>query len=273
MKQFLAAVLVAVLVLPSPVLAHGGRTDASGGHTDRSTGEYHYHHGYSAHQHPNGVCPYNFDDQTNHSSGTASGNSSSSGSSSWVYVDSRFFEGFRYNETTDEWLSDDGEYYESSGELFDCYGFYYDYGCDVWYNEDGFIDEDFCVRDHSDGGFFYCNSCENLMFSSESDDPDCHTGDCLDLDEYEQYEEYDDFEAEGDSYYAYDSYDSYDSPSYVSPTPDPEEDPDSEENEKTSFIRALGFIIMLFPVWLPVGLGAIGTVAGIAEKFRSRKNK
>jgi hypothetical protein len=38
--------------------AHSGRTDSSGGHYDRSTGEYHYHHGHSAHQHPNGVCPY-----------------------------------------------------------------------------------------------------------------------------------------------------------------------------------------------------------------------
>ena len=38
--------------------AHSGRTDSAGGHYDRSTGEYHYHHGYPAHQHPNGVCPY-----------------------------------------------------------------------------------------------------------------------------------------------------------------------------------------------------------------------
>ena len=159
MKQFLAAVLVAVLVIPSPVLAHGGRTDASGGHTDRSTGEYHYHHGYSAHQHPNGVCPYNFDDQTDHSSG-------------------HFFEGFRYNESTDEWLRDDGEYYESSAELFDCYGFYYDSWRDVWYNEDGYIDEDMCVRDHSDGGYFYCRSCETLMDDWDEDDPDCHSGSC-----------------------------------------------------------------------------------------------
>lgn len=38
--------------------AHHGRTDSSGGHYDKSTGKYHYHHGYSAHQHINGVCPY-----------------------------------------------------------------------------------------------------------------------------------------------------------------------------------------------------------------------
>lgn len=39
-------------------VAHSGRTDSNGGHYDSSTGKYHYHHGYSAHQHKNGVCPY-----------------------------------------------------------------------------------------------------------------------------------------------------------------------------------------------------------------------
>ncbi len=38
--------------------AHSGRTDGSGGHYNHSTGEYHYHHGKPAHDHPNGVCPY-----------------------------------------------------------------------------------------------------------------------------------------------------------------------------------------------------------------------
>lgn len=46
------------------VYAHPGKTDANGGHYDHSTGEYHYHHGYPAHQHPNGICPYNYDDKT-----------------------------------------------------------------------------------------------------------------------------------------------------------------------------------------------------------------
>lgn len=51
---------------------HSGKTDANGGHYDKSTGEYHYHHGYSAHSHydmdGDGIidCPYNFDDKTNH---------------------------------------------------------------------------------------------------------------------------------------------------------------------------------------------------------------
>lgn len=44
------------------VSAHSGRTDAGGGHHDYKNrsglGSYHYHHGYSAHLHPNGICPY-----------------------------------------------------------------------------------------------------------------------------------------------------------------------------------------------------------------------
>ncbi len=51
-------VLAAVLLIPSVAVAHPGRTDSNGGHYNRSTGEYHYHHGYPAHDHPGGVCPY-----------------------------------------------------------------------------------------------------------------------------------------------------------------------------------------------------------------------
>ena len=40
---------------------HSGRTDSNGGHYNRSTGEYHYHHGYPAHSHINGFCPYEAD--------------------------------------------------------------------------------------------------------------------------------------------------------------------------------------------------------------------
>lgn len=46
--------------------AHSGGTDGSGGHYDHGTGEYHYHHGYPAHQHTNGMCPYDFDDRADH---------------------------------------------------------------------------------------------------------------------------------------------------------------------------------------------------------------
>ena len=52
---------IVVIILGScvAVFAHPGKTDSDGGHFDRSTGEYHYHHGYPAHQHENGTCPYN----------------------------------------------------------------------------------------------------------------------------------------------------------------------------------------------------------------------
>ena len=63
-----------LLLLPACLRtsAHPGRTDAQGGHYDRSTGEYHYHHGYPAHQHENGECPYDFDDRTGENSGSRS---------------------------------------------------------------------------------------------------------------------------------------------------------------------------------------------------------
>lgn len=55
-KLFLICILF--LLLPYVAYAHPGRTDENGGHYDHSTGEYHYHHGYPAHQHENGICPY-----------------------------------------------------------------------------------------------------------------------------------------------------------------------------------------------------------------------
>lgn len=56
-KKFLLFVFILATVCAT-VYAHPGRTDSSGGHMNHSTGEYHYHHGQSAHQHPDGVCPY-----------------------------------------------------------------------------------------------------------------------------------------------------------------------------------------------------------------------
>ena len=73
---FVGCVLIILISLTA--YAHPGRTDANGGHYDRSTGEYHYHHGYPAHQHydmnGDGVvdCPYNFYDQTGRKSGGSS---------------------------------------------------------------------------------------------------------------------------------------------------------------------------------------------------------
>ena len=71
----LVSVLLCLLLLAMPAAAHSGRTDSNGGHTDHSTGEYHYHHGYPAHQHPNGVCPYDHSSKEAESSGQTSASS------------------------------------------------------------------------------------------------------------------------------------------------------------------------------------------------------
>ena len=64
MKRIILAVLSALLLslsMSATVYAHSGRTDSNGGHYDSSTGRYHYHHGYPAHYHTNGRCPYTSD--------------------------------------------------------------------------------------------------------------------------------------------------------------------------------------------------------------------
>ena len=57
-------VILLVLLVNSPAYAHGGRTDGAGGHYNHSTGMYHYHHGYTAHQHIDGKCPYDDNSET-----------------------------------------------------------------------------------------------------------------------------------------------------------------------------------------------------------------
>lgn len=74
MKKLVFVFLILLLVLPAS--AHSGKTDSQGGHYDHSTGEYHFHHGYPAHQHINGTCPYDFDDRTGENSGSSGGGSS-----------------------------------------------------------------------------------------------------------------------------------------------------------------------------------------------------
>lgn len=61
------AVLVSIfllLLIPFNVSAHPGGTDDKGGHYDTYTGKYHYHHGYPAHSHEGGTCPYDYKDNT-----------------------------------------------------------------------------------------------------------------------------------------------------------------------------------------------------------------
>lgn len=78
MRKFFVFLLIVLLVTPCLAMAHPGRTDGDGGHTESSTGEYHYHHGYPAHDHYDmdgdgrKDCPYNFDDKTGYNSGSHS---------------------------------------------------------------------------------------------------------------------------------------------------------------------------------------------------------
>ncbi len=73
-------VLLACMLISSTAFAHSGRTDSAGGHHDYKNvsglGSYHYHHGYSAHLHPNGVCPYSSAAQTSSSSAKSSSSAS-----------------------------------------------------------------------------------------------------------------------------------------------------------------------------------------------------
>ena len=74
--------VIMMSICPVEVFGHSGRTDGSGGHYNRSTGEYHWHHGYGAHQHEDMDgdgdldCPYDFRDTTGSSSGSSSSGSS-----------------------------------------------------------------------------------------------------------------------------------------------------------------------------------------------------
>lgn len=56
--KFLTICSAFVIAMSSVAYAHVGTPlDSNGGHKDR-LGYYHYHHGYDAHLHINGVCPY-----------------------------------------------------------------------------------------------------------------------------------------------------------------------------------------------------------------------
>lgn len=76
MKYWFSSICICLvcLLFALPASAHPGRTDSNGGHHSGSS--YHYHHGYPAHQHTNGICPYDFDDKTGDSSGSNNDSSS-----------------------------------------------------------------------------------------------------------------------------------------------------------------------------------------------------
>lgn len=72
MKYWFSSICICLvcLLFALPASAHPGRTDSNGGH--HSSSSYHYHHGYPAHQHTSGICPYAFDDKTGVNSGASS---------------------------------------------------------------------------------------------------------------------------------------------------------------------------------------------------------
>lgn len=78
LKQIIIfAAMLVILTVPTINFAHGGRTDASGGHRDNQNksglGGYHYHcGGYPAHLHTGGVCPYTSSAPAPSSSSTSS---------------------------------------------------------------------------------------------------------------------------------------------------------------------------------------------------------
>lgn len=74
----LLAVAVVVFGFSLRTLAHSGGTDSQGGHNGPDG--YHYHHGYPPHQHPNGECPYDFQDNVDHSDRSSSSSTSRSSS-------------------------------------------------------------------------------------------------------------------------------------------------------------------------------------------------
>ena len=61
MKKAICIVMF-ILLFSVSAYAHSGGTDSNGGHHDYNNvsglGSYHYHHGYGAHLHENGICPY-----------------------------------------------------------------------------------------------------------------------------------------------------------------------------------------------------------------------
>ncbi|MBQ8893426.1 MAG: YHYH domain-containing protein [Clostridia bacterium] len=93
-KMILTVTLIFLLLtlLPISLSAHGGKTDGRGGHYDNSTGEYHYHHGYPAHTHTGGECPYDFVDKTDHSSGSSNDSYSSSTNTKTESTSTFFYE-------------------------------------------------------------------------------------------------------------------------------------------------------------------------------------
>lgn len=149
MLKRLICALVVLLVLPVSVFAHPGRTDGSGGHTDRETGDYHYHHGYEAHYHTGGVCPFEFDDKTGWNSGEPSGSSGSSNQEvpdvEWVQI----ADGWWHNPDLDQWKDSEGNLYTGI-EYYEALGYTYHEDIGIWTGADGIINEEGLFQSYDD---------------------------------------------------------------------------------------------------------------------------
>jgi hypothetical protein len=94
-KNFIIILTLFFLALLSLYgMAHGGGTDENGGLYDSNTGEYHYHHGYPAHQHRNGECPYDYDNAIDYGDNEPSSDS--------IYIDLENLEDVLRSEFGDE---------------------------------------------------------------------------------------------------------------------------------------------------------------------------
>ncbi len=110
MKKLLSilTIIICCVAVTITVFAHPGSTDADGGHYVRDTGEYHYHHGYPAHYHANGVCPYNFDFKPNTSSNSNKSTNNQKNPAQYLIENGSVF---KLNESTGEY-----EFYHKIGD-------------------------------------------------------------------------------------------------------------------------------------------------------------
>ena len=73
-KTILIIFVVIFLFSGITASAHSGGTDSRGGHYNHFTGDYHYHHGRPAHDHPDGVCQYAVNSKSQNSDKDEPGN-------------------------------------------------------------------------------------------------------------------------------------------------------------------------------------------------------
>ncbi|MBR5873143.1 MAG: hypothetical protein IKY90_00235 [Oscillospiraceae bacterium] len=64
MKRTLCFILLLSVLSVITAYAHPGSLDEYGGHVDYDSDEYHYHHGWPAHEHNGDYCEYNWIDKT-----------------------------------------------------------------------------------------------------------------------------------------------------------------------------------------------------------------